>query len=244
MRKLFLLLVFLLLGSPAYGAVAYVATATSGDTGFTDTVSATINVGAGTNRLLVCGVHSYNTTGIVTTVTSDDSVNNLSLTQSAVGRIGNPAKIDVWYRINPTAGSQTVTAILSDVGNLALTCIAFSGADQITPFGTGGYYYDIADASVTITVPTEGAGVAFGTNGDEAAVGTFTVDAASTKRADYVDFIGNANLVALASTKTTAETAAMTISHSTCCDYFVVIALPINAAAATTPPKHKPLVMQ
>jgi hypothetical protein len=210
--------------------VALNTSASATETGADNAVSATI-AAAGSNRLLVCGVHISGTGITVSGVTHG----GVALTRSTVGLIAGPGggsftRLDVWYLIAPATGSQTVTATLSSGANKALTCIAFTGANQVTPFGTGGSYSDTNNPStVTITVPANGMGVAFNTNNDQATAGSFTVDASSTKRFDFADTDGN--IAAIASTKTAAGAAAMTISNPLP-DYSVMVALPINPAPA------------
>lgn len=231
MNCVLVLLLCLLTADPAWGAVAYVTSVTATETGQDGAVSLSIDVGAGSNRFLICGVHFANGSNTISGVTH----NGVALTQSTAGQLNIGIYfLDVWYLIAPASGSQTVTATMSGTGsNKILTCMAFTGVHQTTPLGSEDVFAATADPSTaTITVPAGGMGVAFNTNNEDAGAGAFTVDGASTKRFDLADT--DANIAAIGSTKSTAETAAMTVSNATG-NYSVLMAFPILAAGASQP---------
>lgn len=224
-----LLLVWLVLAiaTPTWAQVAVGTAVSASETGADTAVSVTVNP-SGSNRLLACGVNWASGTAVVSSVVCD----GLNLTQSAIGQIAESTyKVDVWYRVAPNTGSQTCTATLSVGANKVIGCIPFTGVNQSTPFGTGGSFSDITNpATVTITVPTNGMGVAFNTNEDN--LTNHTVDGSSTEQYDITDT--DVNLAAIASTKTAAGSAAMTISNAVP-TYSAMIALPLNPATARRP---------
>lgn len=229
MKTLFIIACFLF-ASPSWAAVSYVTSATATETGQDTSISLTIDAGAGSNRLLVCAMHFTAVANTITGITH----NSVALTQSAVGKISlSDYSVDVWYLKAPASGSQTVTATVSGTGsNKILTCMAFAGVDQTTPFGTGASFAATTDpATATVTVPANGMGVAFNTNNDQANAGSYTVDANSTKRFELADTDGN--IAAIGSTTATAGSNAQTVSNPLT-EYSVLIALPINAAAVVT----------
>lgn len=219
----------LLAAAPAQAAVAYVTQVTATETGQDGSISLSIDVGSGANRLLACGAHfNAGDTNSITGITH----NGVPLTQSLVGKITTSTySIDVWYLVAPASGSQTVQATINTTGsNKTLGCIALTGVDQSSPLGTGASFSASTNPmTATITVPANGVGLAFATNGDEATCGSFTADGSSTERYDLCDT--DANFAAMASTKETAETAAMTFSN-VAEDFGAMIALPVNPAGA------------
>jgi len=224
----------------SYGAVAYVTANTGIETGTDADVSLTIDVGAGADRLLLCAVAINGNTITVSGITH----NSVGLTQSALGPVcSNYFCVDVWYLVNPSSGSQTVTATLSDVGvNKIISCMAFSGVNQSAPLDTGGSYASYDDpATATVTIPANGMGVAFGIANDQTTAGSFTVDANSTKRYDLADTDGN--FAAVGSTTVTAGTNAQTISNPNI-DYFAMIVFPINQAVAASTSRRQVVVVQ
>lgn len=235
-KLLTLMLSSVWLGGAAWGAVAFDTSASATESGQDTSISVSIST-SGANRLIDCAVHFTAAANTITGITH----NGVALTQSAVGKITtNDYSVDVFRLVAPATGSQTVTATVSASGsNKILTCVAFTGADQTTPHGTGASYSGTGDPmTATITIPAGGMGVLFCTNNEEG--GTFTPGGSQTEPfADLQDTDGN--IRAMASYTSSTGSVAMTFSNGTG-NYGACIALPINPAAAATRRAGAPMI--
>ncbi|HSW97438.1 MAG TPA: SdrD B-like domain-containing protein [Candidatus Saccharimonadales bacterium] len=167
------------------------------------TISWNHTVGTQSNRLLMVQIVTYDPTYNVSAVT----YNGVSLTQLNETPCGGTTscKNEVWYLLNPTSGTHTITATTSNAAHLTGAAVSFYNVNQSTPFGTpattAGH---TTTSSVTATTnasqyaidfygnqaystftPTPGSGqtqlINVGTAGiEEAAISTKTAGASST----------------------------------------------------------------
>ena len=85
------------------------------------------------NRLLVVGVSADNASNAVQSV----SYGGVALTR--LGSQTNTAggqRVEMWYRIGPTAGTATVTVRMAQSNDVVAGATTFVGVNQESPFGT------------------------------------------------------------------------------------------------------------
>jgi len=114
---------------------------------------------SGNQCILLVGISIADTTLKVNSVTYNGAP--LSLISFA-SNAGN-ARVEIWYRVAPTLGSNAISVTLSGATfNAVAGAFSFTGVDQTNPFdGVPGYIFDARNnpASVSITTVTNNAWV-------------------------------------------------------------------------------------
>jgi hypothetical protein len=149
--------------SKAAGPVTFDAKNTSGTTAGSATTldNGNLTIGSGANRLLVAVLIMSNTAPSSETMVWDPSGANQSLTLIQ-GFNGGSGRIEFWCLPAPTSGNKILRYTQGGAaGNLILSCISFTGANQVggstscpnatSNTGTG------VTSSVTVTCPANGA---------------------------------------------------------------------------------------
>lgn len=224
-----LVLLSLLITVPAFAAVAVDANSESGCTNcISDSWLHTVT---GANTVLVCSSATTDTRSI-----SSFTHNSLVLTQHATATAGGSGSLilEMWRRIAPTAGTQTVAITLSGTAAAhAAGCTSFTGAHQVNPLGTAlndGGTNDLTISPPTVTVPSNGLAYdavffAFGDDG----CATPTPGGSQTLQFDVCGN-GGANASMILGTSTRVTTGTMSWSNLAAA-YERQIAVPINEAA-------------
>jgi len=89
-------------------------------------------VGSGSDRLMLIGVSIRTTTVSVSSIT----VGSQNATFIRADNNGTNIRAELWYLLNPTAGSQTVTVNLSGTSKAAGGSCTYTGVNQTSPFDT------------------------------------------------------------------------------------------------------------
>lgn len=145
------------IGVPPTGTpdVAYDANG-SNTSASASSLGATITVGSGSNRALVCIITRKDGSAYATGVSSDvnGALTMLSRTNDAGAGFG--LSIEIWYLANPTAGAHTVTATWAAAAHVRIHVVSFTGVDQSTPVDgyQGGYQQNVASKALTVTSAT------------------------------------------------------------------------------------------
>lgn len=153
-------------------------------------VSKSFTVNAGTNRILIVGVHRGSPTGGgLTGAVTGVTYNGVAMTPFVAFTGTDRCALDCFYMVNPPVGTANVSA--SWTGNAdfcLLSIICFNGVKQTgVPLGFGGQSGNYFGDTVTtvpvyvgggydpfngVTVPAGSAGMVFGCYGDAASSGT------------------------------------------------------------------------
>lgn len=103
---------------------------------------------SGDNRLLVVSVALMDSD-------SSKEVDSISYNGASLTRLtskNNDVRVEVWYLINPSSGSNTISLDLEDVNKVAVGVISYYNVDQSTPIdntNTGSGYSSSASVSVS-----------------------------------------------------------------------------------------------
>lgn len=130
---------------------------------------------AGSNRLLLVGMHSFGGR-----THSSVTYGGVALTklQEVLNNTGATRKVSLWYLVAPAAGSASVAASLDSSDGFAVSVLSLSGVHQSSPFGT------VATATGSSTTLSVAASSAAGEMVVDAAVGRasggLTKDASQT----------------------------------------------------------------
>jgi len=159
---IFLLLVLLLGPSVLFGQVAVDATTSNGARLTNAAPTLTFNhttTAVGTNLVLVVGVSiniTNNTTATVNTVT----YNGLALTRAGLlNDAGNSRRVEIWYQIAPTTGTNAVAVTLNFPGGggtlgVFAGATTFTGADQTSPIRSFASASGAAGTIASVNVPS------------------------------------------------------------------------------------------
>lgn len=169
MKKLAALIVVgLLWATCASAAVTFDANATADCTSNAVTTKdcATLTVGAGANRALVCQV---GWSGAVTspTLVWDQGGTNQSMTAITGATATNTVVSQLWGLVAPTSGAKTLRATWTTARDIVVNCTSYTGVDQTGgatsfPHGTGatGTGNGVSQTLVTVTSAVNNAAVA------------------------------------------------------------------------------------
>lgn len=125
------------------GGITQDATSKSNNSSLVTTLTWNHTVANQNNRILIVGLVADNTT-IWSSVKWDQAGTNQSLTrlgsQATCGG-GSPTfsyrcHVDLWYVLNPTTGTHTITATSNVAQNSSGGAVSYYNVDQTTPFGT------------------------------------------------------------------------------------------------------------
>lgn len=167
-------------GGPCTITFDAASSATSG----TSPLSWSHTVGSGNNRLLVVsiGIEGDSTVGNITGVT----YNSVALTKAVENFVGDYQNTEIWYLLNPPAGSANVAVTTNgDPGDINGGAISVFGAAQSGPEATSSQDDAVAGwttIQTNITTLTDGAWVFDVIGSGEPR--TFTPDAGQTERFD------------------------------------------------------------
>lgn len=98
-------------------------TANCASCGFSHTVTA-----SDADKLLIVGVSPENMESL-SSVTYDGQ----SMTKIRSDEFNNASESSLWYLVNPSIGSNTLTATFSEAGNVVIGAISFMGVNQTNP---------------------------------------------------------------------------------------------------------------
>jgi hypothetical protein len=113
---------------------------------------------SGNQRILLVGISIANTGLQANSVT----YNGVPLLRISFASNAGNARVEIWYLVAPTLGSNTVSVSLSGATNAVAGAFSLTGVDQTNPFdGVPGYIFDARNnpASVSITTVTNNAWV-------------------------------------------------------------------------------------
>lgn len=132
LRALFLLC-SLLWPSWAWAAVAFDAQCSGGANAAT-TVSCSITVGSGSDRVLYITAHNdWEGADNINTPTVGGSSTGVTLVQSHAHSFGDTYWQKVYRLVAPSTGTATVQFTTGAASNLAIGAVSYSGVDQATP---------------------------------------------------------------------------------------------------------------
>lgn len=196
MKTLLALLLTLLLACPAWAAVVNTAAVASAD--IVSDKSEAFSVPVGSNIIIVgCAIDDG--TQQLTSVT----YNSLALTllqRNGITGLG----VEIWYRVNPSTGSNTLVVDHSSTDGVACIYLAYSGVNTSAPFtGTAdGDFTAASSFSSNVTCPAGNMALdVFATQEDE----TITKDASQTLLAEVENFtVGSLGMSEEAGAGTTA----------------------------------------
>jgi len=114
----------------AFDAVASKSSDASGIT----TINWAHVIGSGSNRFLLIGIVMANTAVSVSSVTV--GLQNATFLRADANSTW--VRNEIWYLVNPTTGSQTITVNISGSGTYGIACgsCSYSGVDQSSPIDT------------------------------------------------------------------------------------------------------------
>ncbi len=145
-------------------AVKFDAQGVSSDpSGSGATLTASLTIGNNSNRVLIVTAGSYNQSPTISGITWTPSGGSAeALTQSVTDITGSDGRSDLWYLINPTIGSGTVTCTWSsDAGvKRRVGGMSFYNVNQSSPIGvTNAVDGSGTTVSGTITPTTTGSAI-------------------------------------------------------------------------------------
>lgn len=160
MRSL-LVLAFVLCALPAHAQVVFDANASASCTsnavlGTTGKTCATLTVGAGANRAVVCAINWSIAVSSVA-VTWDSGGTNQAMALITGATATNTQFANLWGLVAPTSGAKTVNVTWNAVNaDIIINCTSWTGVDQTGgatsfPHGTGSAPATAATHSVVIT---------------------------------------------------------------------------------------------
>lgn len=125
---------------------------------------ATLTVGAGTNRALVCQISWSGTNGGVSLFNWDQLGTPQALTAITNATATNTVVSQLWGLVNPTSGAKTLRVTWTTARDVVINCLAYTGVDQtggVTtfPHGAGATGTGVTP-SVTVSSATNNAIVA------------------------------------------------------------------------------------
>lgn len=178
-KRVLLTLAFLLaFTSSVFAAPTVVNTNSAGQNNANATISVSMTI-SGTNRLLVCGtsVQFTNRTVVSAVFNTNESLTQLTSKDFEDGGSSTQSRAELWYLVAPTVTTANVDFTFSTATAMSVGCIALSGVDQATSFGTpatagartntstvdaasatGELVIDVSSIRVGTTGITEGAG--------------------------------------------------------------------------------------
>ena len=135
-----LLLIFALLSLPAWAQVAVDNTGKSaGGTNVSSGTGLTVTsfaVGSGSNRLLLCGVSSYESTNRTWTLTFNTNQPLALFDGNSVAEGGGTRWVRLFWLAAPANATASVVAKPNgSVGEAVVGCTSWTGVDQTTPLG-------------------------------------------------------------------------------------------------------------
>ncbi len=241
----FTALAFSLLAAPSFiGAQVAVDNATSGNGGNTNvtTLSFSHTVNAGSNRLLLVGVHTRNGSATVSSVTwgtgsactSTCTPNSCrcALTQVASEPAGTANLTQIWRLVNPPAATANVNITVNISTRLVGGAVSFFGVDQTTPLGTPAVATGTnGTPSVTVASNTGQLVVdAVTANGNT----TLTVGSGQTQQYNTGTGTSSSNVLGAGSTEPGASSTTMSWTLGSARPWSIV-AVPLRPAATPTP---------
>lgn len=167
--------------------------------------NASLTVGVGSNRVIVCPV-IYNSTGtsVVQVIWDNGGTNqSLSLIGRRINTAGGGAAAELWGGVAPISGTKTMAVIMAASANdLCFGPLSFTGADQ-----TGGVTTFKNFTAGTNTIGTPGVSIT-------SAIGDFCVDAvainaavvSTNKTQNFID--NSANTTGAGSARTSGSASA------------------------------------
>ena len=228
-----LVFLFLLLASPAWGAIVY-DTSSSGtnETGVT-TLTVSHTVAAGSNLFLICGYTAQDDTAITSPTVTYNSVSMTAVTSSKQSTTGTRT-VEMFSLVNPAAGSahDVVFTFSQTMNTIAGGCSSFSGVDQSTPLGTAVTNSTTGTSSaVTATSATGEMVIDFQVTSSNLTARSFTQAAGQTS--NWKQYPASANCSGGSSREAGAAAVAMGWSWSGGAEYQALSAVSIKPAAAT-----------
>lgn len=166
MRRVLLALSFVLCAAAVQAQVVFDAnaTATCASNGVTTKDCATLTVGSGANRALVCQIIWSGTTGAISVFNWDQLGTPQALTQITNAAGTNTVRSELWGLVNPTSGAKTLRVTWTTSRDVVINCLSYTGVDQTggtTTFAHGTSATGSATpTSVTVTSAANNAVVA------------------------------------------------------------------------------------
>ncbi len=132
-------------------SVAYDNAASSAITTGVTTVSVSLTVGSGANRVAIIGLcfMSDTPTGISCSL---GGVSGTLVSGTDSGTTDTAERAMLFSVVNPPSGSQTATASWTTSATASIGVITVSGANQSTPTNNGTYSYNGASATNGVTI--------------------------------------------------------------------------------------------
>lgn len=156
-------------------AVALDAAGTRGsNNGVTSLAYTGITVGAGANRAMVVAACFQSDPGAFSVARWDDGASNQNLTLIASGITANGQITKLWGLVAPISGNKTLQLTWTNVTEIGMAAVSWTGVDQTG--GTTSFPNSASAtgnstlASVTISLPANGAGVGVEASGTSAGV--------------------------------------------------------------------------
>lgn len=191
-------------------------------------LSCTHVVGTGATLLIAGTVNTTNTT------VASVKLGSTNLTKLTSIANGTSREVELWYLINPTVGSGTLTVTWSVSARGCLGGVSFLGTDTGTPFGTAVTATGSASpSSVTVTAADLTLDVFGIANGN---LITITVDGSQTQQLNVTENTGAGSNTAVLgiSTKVAGTAMKWTQSGSGAPVGWAAIGVPINAGGQLT----------
>ena len=161
-------------------AVAVDAVGTQNSNTFTTTVAYTgLTVGAGSDRAIGLSIVWLNDPGVVSVCRWDDGVSNQSLTEilKVVRSTGTSWTVGLYGLVAPVSGNKTLRLTWANATEYAMNTVAWTGVDQTGgttsfPNATSVERTAQSTGSLSITLPTNGAGMSAVSSGDSVGLGS------------------------------------------------------------------------
>jgi hypothetical protein len=231
---LYLVLLCLLLASPAWGAVAY--DASSSTQGSSNPLNHSHTV-TGANVVLYCAV-SWNSADTVTSVT----YNSVGMT-SIASDVNSNRHVEVFRLIAPATGAHTVATTMSVTAGRVVGCISANGVDQVTPNGTAVTTNTVAQAiSVTITIPVSGIGIDFGVNSEDSCPSGIPDPTSGSRVGRYALCHVADDVGGYGSTQTATGVLDMDWTPFGATSNLALVGVPLNAASVVARPPAAPII--
>lgn len=179
MKRLLLVLCLLSVGASVEAAVAFDANATADCTAnsvnlVTGKTCATLTVGTGANRAVVCQVGLSLHSPATEVMTWDlGGANQLMTLIRGADNTGTNGRAELWGLVAPTSGAKTVQYTAVGTSDITINCVSWTGVDQ-----TGGATSFPNAASATGTSATASVTIT-------SAVGNATMDSTANDGSQY-----------------------------------------------------------
>lgn len=185
-----LFLVVILVASPSWAAIAYVSNTEASNTLSSTTVSVSVTVSSGSNRMLVIAAYARRTSGVLPAAISGCTFNtseNFTFVRTDTRNNNMAARTELWYLANPTETTANVVCTYANNGSdrvQSFNVLYLTGVEQVSSVDAhNGANGNGTAPSVSITTVTADAWIVDSGIGDADGF-SWTVGSGQTQRSN------------------------------------------------------------